>query len=369
MTTISMRCGVCWSSSALRHCVSAAGRSKVEITTEIAGASAWFEYSLREGSSAAFCRKMSSDYTMPLRFSIIVPSRNRAALLDLCLQALCELQYPRNQFEVLVADDGSEPPAETIVGRHAAYMTVRYFRTEGVGPASARNLALGHATGEYAVFTDDDCRPHPKWLQAFDAAICQAREAGFGGRIVDSPQNGICGRSSQMLVSFLYEYGHTSEGSAALRFFCSNNLAFPRRRLQELGGFDESFPLAAAEDRYLCAQWLRQGTLVYVPDAVVEHRQTLHLGSFLRQQLRYGRGAWQFWHRREATEAVQNRLESGRFYGSMLRYPFGKVPLFEAMMMSVLLAASQIAVGLGYYSEKIQNGSQVSPNRENKAVR
>jgi glycosyltransferase involved in cell wall biosynthesis len=299
---------------------------------------------------------------MSLRFSIIVPTRNRLALLDLCLTALVELEYPRESYEVLVVDDGSEPPAETVVACYAAHIAVHYVRTEGVGPASARNLALRQATGEYAVFTDDDCRPHRLWLQAFDTAIGCAPEAAFGGCIVDSPLNGIYGRTSQMLVSFLYEYNRQAR-SDALRFFCSNNMVFPRQPLQKLGGFDESFPLAAAEDRYLCAQWLRQGDLIYVPGAVVEHRQMLELGSFLRQQFRYGRGACQFWRRRGATEAVRNRLESWRFYGGMLRYPFGRAPLTQSMVMSVLFVISQVVVGLGYYTEKFKSNPKRAPGK------
>jgi len=293
---------------------------------------------------------------MALRFSIVVPTRNRIALLERCLGALTELAYARDAFEVLVVDDGSEPPVGTAVAGYEERLAVRYLRAEGGGPARARNMALRLARGEYVVFTDDDCRPDRGWLAAFDAAIqglgaAERPVAGFGGRIVDSPANGICGRASQMLVSFLYDYNESSDG---LRFFCSNNLVFPRAELLAMGGFDESFPLAAAEDRYICAKWLRQGTLRYVAGAVVEHRQMLGLRGFVRQQFRYGRGACQFWRRRMADEPVKNRLLPGEFYLRMLSYPFGRVRWVEAAAVSVLLAVSQAAVAAGYYAEKFE---------------
>jgi glycosyltransferase involved in cell wall biosynthesis len=302
------------------------------------------------------------------RFSIIIPTRNRGALLDRCLVALGGMEYARETFEVLVVDDGSEPPVGEAVGRHSATLAVRCLRTEGVGPAAARNLGLRTAQGEYVAFTDDDCRPGTQWLRAFDAAIGnthaeQRPSTGLGGRIVDAPENGICGRASQMLVSFLYEY---NESSAGLRFFCSNNLVFPRRALLEMGGFDESFPLAAAEDRYICARWLQQGELEFVPEAVVEHRQLLGLRGFVRQQFRYGRGACQFWRRRQTDGAQGNRLEPGQFYRRMLSYPFGRVRWFEAVATAMLLALSQMAVALGYYWERFGPRPQdagVSPLR------
>jgi glycosyltransferase involved in cell wall biosynthesis len=298
---------------------------------------------------------------MPLRFSIVVPTRNRAALLEKCLCALGELEYARDGFEVLVVDDGSEPAMEGVVGRHAGVLRVRCLRAEGGGPAAARNMALRVAEGEYVAFTDDDCRPDVGWLRAFDGAIAGLGEGdrvrtGFGGRIVDSPENGICGRASQMLVSFLYAYNERADG---LRFFCSNNLVFPRSGLLAMGGFDESFPLAAAEDRYICARWLREGELAFVPEAVVEHRQMLGFRGFVRQQFRYGRGACQFWRRRMVDERARNRLLPGEFYGRMLRYPFGRARLFEAVAMSVLLALSQAAVAAGYYWERGWGGKTV----------
>lgn len=297
---------------------------------------------------------MFSDYTMGLRFSIVVPTRNRAASLDRCLTALGALDYARDEYEVFVVDDGSQPSVDSVCKRHSSRIHLQYIRTEGVGPARARNTALRLATGDYVAFTDDDCQPAPRWLRAFDAAIegdpkTRRAPTAFGGRIVDSPENGICGRASQMLVSFLYEY---NERPGGLRFFCSNNLAFPRPELLGMGGFDESFPLAAAEDRYICALWSQLGRLQFVPDAVVEHRQMLDLRGFVRQQFRYGQGACQFWRRRLADENKANRLEPGNFYRRMLQYPFGRVSFGAACIMSLLLVISQAAVAVGYYREK-----------------
>jgi glycosyltransferase involved in cell wall biosynthesis len=299
---------------------------------------------------------------MAPRFSIVIPTRNRGAQLDRCLAALGALEYARTEFEVLVVDDGSEPAVGEAAGRHAGSLALRCLRTEGVGPAAARNLGVRSAQGEYVAFTDDDCRPDAQWLRAFDAAIegtAAERRAwmGLGGRIVDAPENGVCERASQMLVSFLYEYNRSW---GELRFFCSNNLVFPRQALLAMGGFDESFPLAAAEDRYICARWLRQGELVYVPEAVVEHRQQLGLRGFVRQQFRYGRGAQQFWRRRRAEGGTGNRLEPGKFYGGLLRYPFGKVRWLEAVAASLLLATSQAAVALGYYWEGFRTRRKVA---------
>jgi glycosyltransferase involved in cell wall biosynthesis len=284
----------------------------------------------------------------PVRFSIIVPTHNRAVLLDRCLTAIGAMDYPSDAFEVLIVDDGSKPPPTEVFARHAPLLPLRTFRTEGGGPARARNLALQAAVGEYIVFTDDDTRPSRQWLRAYDEAIHRHPDAGFGGAIVDSPENNIYGRTSQLLITYLYAYNETTD---ALRFFCSNNLAFPRATLIEMGGFDHSFPLAAAEDRYICTRWLRKSTLEFVPDAIVEHRQFLDFRGYVRQQFRYGRGACQFWRRRMSEDGAVNRLQPFHFYWDMMTFPLGRVPFLQVVPTIVLLMLSQAAGYTGYRYE------------------
>jgi cellulose synthase/poly-beta-1,6-N-acetylglucosamine synthase-like glycosyltransferase len=260
------------------------------------------------------------------------------------------LDFPSKEFEVLVVDDGSVPAVDPVFARYAETLALRTFATTGCGPARARNLALRQAAGDYAVFTDDDCAPDPDWLCAYAQAFERTPDAGLGGRILDSPENGLCSRASQALVTFLYEYfGARHE----LSFFCSNNIAFPRRLLLDLGGFDESFPLPAAEDRDLCARWRQHGELHFVPDAIVAHRQTLNFSGFCRQQYRYGQGAFQFWLRRRKEGAHGNRLERWQFYRALFLYPFGRESFLRALAMSLLLVVSQGATALGYFDKRM----------------
>jgi cellulose synthase/poly-beta-1,6-N-acetylglucosamine synthase-like glycosyltransferase len=274
-------------------------------------------------------------------------------MLDRCLLAMQHLDLPSDEFEVLVVDDGSVHSPNEVFARYAGTLPLRTFRTSGLGPARARNLALRHARGDYAVFTDDDCAPHPHWLRAYQEAFAKTPGAGLGGPIVDAPENSIFGRASQALVSFLYEYFAAPH---PLSFFCSNNFAFPRAPLLELGGFDESCPLPAAEDRDLGARWKQQGELRFVPDAVIVHRQSLSLWTFCRQQYRYGKGAFQFWHRRRNAGGPGNRLEPLQFYSAMLRYPFRRERLPRALAISLLFVASQAATALGYLRERLKFG-------------
>lgn len=286
-----------------------------------------------------------------MRFSVIVPTRNRPAFLDRCLTAIGALDYPPHEFEVLVIDDASDTEPTAVIAPHTARMNLRYYHFDTPrGPARARNCGLREAQGEYLALTDDDCAPLPGWLSAFDRSIADHPAAAFGGKIVDAVENNLCGRASQLLVTFLYQ--SLQPGSIVPPFFCSNNLVFPRKALLDLGGFDEKFPLAAAEDRELCARWSQSRELRFVPDAVVRHRQVAGLGSFLNQHFRYGLGAAHFWSTRRASGQPGRRMQPPRFYIAMLGYPFSVEPIPRAAALSLLIAISQIANAAGYFTAR-----------------
>jgi glycosyltransferase involved in cell wall biosynthesis len=294
-----------------------------------------------------------------VRFSIVIPTYNRPAHLRRCLEAITRLRYPRSEFEVVVVDDGSEPPAAEVFAPFEGNLTLRSMRLRQGGPARARNAALAVALGEYVVFTDDDCQPDPGWLEAFDAVFVARPDAGAGGHIVDAPENNIFGRSSQLLVRYLYKYGESS--TALPRFFCGNNLAFPRLGLAAFQGFSEGYPLAAGEDRDLCYRWSQQRDLLFAPSAIIAHHQDLNFTGFLRQHVRYGRGAFHFWEQRKMRGELRRSVAPLDFYTGMLLFPLRQLRAPESVGVAVLIALSLAANAAGYFAEKRRKIAAVHP--------
>lgn len=100
-----------------------------------------------------------------MRFSVVVPTLNRAALLREALSSIAAQTYP--DWEVIVVDDGSEPPVsqdlvEQIVG-NTRLKLVRHDERRGV-PA-ARNAGLDWANGDVVLYLDDDDLLMPAALQ------------------------------------------------------------------------------------------------------------------------------------------------------------------------------------------------------------
>ncbi|HUR86740.1 MAG TPA: glycosyltransferase [Solirubrobacteraceae bacterium] len=220
--------------------------------------------------------------------SVVVPTRDRPDALARCLAALARQTAP--SLEVVVVDDASRDAAAVWAAVARACPRARVIRATGRGPAAARNTGVAAASGAIVCFTDDDCVPEPGWAARLQAACADGGAAA--GTTVADPAAGRCAAAAQLLTHVLQVRSLGED--AALGFAPTCNLACAADLARALE-FDESFPLAAGEDREWCDRLARAGELLtYVPDAVVVHRPQLGLSGLLRQGQRYGQGAVRF---------------------------------------------------------------------------
>jgi len=284
-------------------------------------------------------------------FSIIVPTFQRPDQLEACLDAFMKLDYPKDRYEIIVVNDGGHEPLARFADSFVSPPYITILNQTNAGPATARNEGVRSARGNYIAFTDDDCAPDPNWLKALAAAFQQWPSALVGGRTLNELTQNTYSVASHSLILALYAYYNSDPEHAA--FFTSNNLAVPADRFWSIGGFDETFPMAAAEDRDLCDRWRDQALpVVYAPKAVVRHAHRLTLTGFLAQHFRYGRGAWHFQQRRTA-RSHETPVEPFSFYRGLITHPLA-VPLgWRALPVVGLIFLSQIANVAGFFWEKL----------------
>ena len=283
-------------------------------------------------------------------FSIVIPTYNRPERLENCLKAIALLDYPCDRFEVIVVDDGSKTPLDSVVEPLKDQINLTLLRQENAGPAAARNRGAASAKGEFLAFTDDDCQPTTDWLTQFAAEFATNPIAMLGGKTINALSSNPFSTASQKLIDYLYEYYNPAKGKDA--FFASNNIAMPTASFRALNGFDVSFPLAAAEDRDFCDRWNQAYPMVYVPDAQINHYHKLSLGSFWKQHFGYGRGAFCFHQIRSQRVAKDLEVEPLSFYFKLLFYPFSQVDRQPKILISSLLFLSQLANVAGFFWER-----------------
>lgn len=90
-----------------------------------------------------------------MKFSVVIPTYNRADLLDRCLQSLVDQTY--TDFEVLVCDDGSMDNSRQITEAYSGKLSIKYMWSENWGgPARPRNCGIAASIGEWICFLDSD---------------------------------------------------------------------------------------------------------------------------------------------------------------------------------------------------------------------
>jgi glycosyltransferase involved in cell wall biosynthesis len=188
--------------------------------------------------------------------SIVVPTRNRAALLDRLLVSFRSLRHP--SWEAIIVDDGSVDRTPSVVERFRSDgMPVRYYFQLRSNASVARNRGISEAHGEVLAFIDDDCEATPNWL----GSLAQALET--------NPQAlGVQGKTITNLEAatpFTRQIEQLSGGQP----YRTCNVAYRRQVLVDLGGFDPL--LVRGEDIALSMRVLERGSIVFDPDAVVSH--------------------------------------------------------------------------------------------------
>ena len=112
------------------------------------------------------------------KLSIVMPVYNVKNYIERCLDSI--LKQTWHEFEVLCVDDGSLDESGKICERYAVGdARVKVFHKENGGAASARNLGLQYATGEYIGFVDPDDWVEPGMFESIINKM-EAQNADMG---------------------------------------------------------------------------------------------------------------------------------------------------------------------------------------------
>ncbi len=131
-------------------------------------------------------------------------------------------------------------------------------------------------------------------------------------------------------------------------FFMSNNMGCNREKFAGIGGFDETFPIAASEDREFGMRWREQGCdLIYAEDAVIDHFHAMSFVSFWRQHSNYGAGAHHLHQVLDARGSGRPRREHLKFYRDLVLGPLRRSGV-AGIAAATLMGLTQVAMVNGY---------------------
>lgn len=152
--------------------------------------------------------------------SVIIPTLNEQESIGRCLDALKRMDFPKEGFEVILVDNGSNDRTLEIAKSYAIALNLRTLQRPKVYVSSLRNLGAAAARGNYLAFLDADVIVPRKWMCS---ALAELRGKGAG--VVGGPYH-IPGNSS-WVAKIWFEYRKPYE-SGDVSYLASGNLFISR---------------------------------------------------------------------------------------------------------------------------------------------
>lgn len=222
--------------------------------------------------------------------SVIVPSRNRRALLACMLERLARQTIDPALVEVVVTLDGcSDGTAEMLESRPWPFH-LRVIEQEQRGTAAARNVAAAQALAPVLVFLDDDIMAAPDLLQRHLEAHRGSEALVAVGRLAPASLDDVPPWWRWLEGQLDKQYQAMLAGRRPIDGLClySGNFSVSRDAFLQAGGFDER--LAHCEDIELGLRLQRRGArFVLALQARGEHWGYRDYASWREMARRYGR--------------------------------------------------------------------------------
>ena len=191
------------------------------------------------------------------------------------------LDYP--DYEVILVDDGSQDDTREIARE---FPQVVYYHQENQGLSVARNVGARLATGEIVAYTDSDCVVDEHWLRYLVDAMQDQQVEAIGGPNITPPSDGWVAKCVAVSPG---NPSHVMLDDRYAEHVPGCNMAFQRKTLLGLGGFDPQFR-QAGDDVDLCWRWLDANLPIgYASGAMVWHHRRATVSAYARQQKGYGR--------------------------------------------------------------------------------
>ena len=219
----------------------------------------------------------------PYKATIAICTYNRAKLLALCIESLNQINFRKEDFEVLVVDNNStDNTAELCAQIPGLYpqLNFKYVVEKQQGVGHTRTRCAMEAQGEIVAYIDDDCLADLNWLQYIAGFYAEHPDAmSTGGKIIPKylvPVADWFGKYFWGLVGH-YDQGNKIFQMQGVRYPSGANMHFRKTAFEKYGYFDGNLgrsgkSLMAGEEKAMYLKLVNNHEKVYyLPHVIVHH--------------------------------------------------------------------------------------------------
>ena len=178
--------------------------------------------------------------------SVIICTYNRSGFLKLVLDSLTRQTVSKNDYEIIIVDDGSADDTRGVVQNFKPLLPLTYFYQKNAGLAAAKNHGIFASRGEIVLFLDDDdiaiptlldehIRTHRKYSEQHMAVL---HYTNWAQDLVITPLMHFITE----VGCFLFSYPHIKHGDILdYTYFWGGRSSCKRGFLLENGVFNQAF--------------------------------------------------------------------------------------------------------------------------------
>lgn len=224
--------------------------------------------------------------------SVIIPTYSRPLSLRRCIASLASQRYPPESFEVIVVDDGGDPPAaRALSSEPPRNVQILLIHQPHQGAAVARMAGIARTRGQVLAFLDDDCSVPPDYLGAIDRVFQTHPETQVVQVKLDNAEpDNIYGQAWKFALEETLKVNvqPTAEG----RFTCGilGGTPVARRDIFREMAFEATLSRGREDADLRYQLQLRNVPVYYERQIRVFHHCRETLWGYLAQYFGYGRG-------------------------------------------------------------------------------
>lgn len=223
---------------------------------------------------------------MQLNYSIIIPVHNRPQEIEELLDSITKQSF-KDDFEVVIVEDGSTITSEAVVKKFKDKLNIRYFFKDNTGPGLSRNYGMQQASGVYFIILDSDVLLPEDYLAEVDKALADKYTDVFGGADTSHSSFTVLQKAINYSMTSVLTTGGI-RGNKNLKKFQprSFNMGLSKKAFGITDGFAKQH---FGEDIDLTFRLWQSGfESQFIEKAYVYHKRRNTLQSFFKQAFNFG---------------------------------------------------------------------------------
>ena len=230
------------------------------------------------------------------KVTILIPAHNEEKVIAYTIEAMLNLDYPKDKLDILVINDGSSDRTAEIVEEYTKRDTRwRLYNVPkgegGKGKSRALNLGLKQTNSQYIAVYDADNTPDPSAMKYLMAQMIQDETLGavLGKfRTVNKNRNLLTRFINIETLGFQSMLQSGRWKMFKISTLPGTNLVIRRRLLDKLNGWDED---AITEDSELSIRIYKEGYRIkFVPYSITYEQEPESWKVWIKQRTRWVQG-------------------------------------------------------------------------------